>query len=85
MPARARRGVGRLRLIGGSYYDQGLFVDLPANQLGIVMSWSSKWTIRSGQSAPAARLYQYNNNGNQVPSPTTGYITTTATIARFTY
>jgi hypothetical protein len=70
------------RLIGGNFYEQGLFIDLTANALGIVMGWSSKWTIGG---VSAARLYQYSENGYQMPGPTSGFITTTATIARFTY
>lgn len=72
-------------LYDASFYEQGLFSDPPANQLGLVTTWSSKWTIRSGAQASGAKLYQYISNGNPTPSPTTGFVTTQATIAQFNY
>jgi hypothetical protein len=72
-------------LADASFFDQGLFVDPQANALGIVTSWSSKWTIKTGNLPLGAKLYQYINNGNPTPSPTTGFSTATANIAQFTY
>ena len=43
-------------LRGTAFYDHSLWVDAPANPLGIVTGWSSKWQIGTQVGAPAAYL-----------------------------
>jgi hypothetical protein len=41
---------------GKTFFDQGLFLDPFANAWGVVTSWSSKWTIGSGNGVSAAMV-----------------------------
>jgi hypothetical protein len=41
---------------GASFFEHAAFVDPAANALGLVTTWSSKWTIGSGVGAPGAMV-----------------------------
>ncbi len=43
-------------LSGQSFFDHSLWLDSAANAFGVVVGWSSKWTIGDGLGAPAALL-----------------------------
>jgi hypothetical protein len=49
-------------LRGASFYDHTLWIDPPANQLGLVAGWSSRWGIGTGLGAPGAIVYATGNN-----------------------
>jgi hypothetical protein len=43
-------------LRGATFYDQAAFVDPAANALGLVTTWSGRWTIGTGIGAPGSFL-----------------------------
>jgi hypothetical protein len=55
---------------GSFFYDQGLFVDTKANKLGLVTSWSSKWTIAQQYSPDVVTVYKTTDT---TPPATTGF------------
>ncbi len=58
-------------LAGASFYDHAALLDPKANALGIVTTWSSKWTIGGGATPPGCIVYKYRDS--TPPSPT-GYL-----------
>jgi hypothetical protein len=70
-------------LLHATYYEQGLFADLPANSAGMVLGHSSKWTIKTGNQPVGGKNYQYILNGLPTPSPTTGFSLAIANIVQF--
>ena len=69
-------------LANAVFYDQGLIVDPPANTLGLVSCWPSKWTIGDGINPPGCLIYKYRDT---TPPSTTGSKQFKAISTRFTY
>jgi hypothetical protein len=49
-------------LRGAAFYDHSIWIDPPANALGLVAGWSSKWSIGTGIGAPGAFVVATGNN-----------------------
>lgn len=47
---------------GSAFYDHTLWFDAQANAGGLVVGWSSKWSIGTGIGAPSAFVYATGNN-----------------------
>jgi hypothetical protein len=47
---------------GKAFYDHSIWLDPAANKLGIVVGWSSKWSIGTGIGAPSAFVYATGNS-----------------------
>ena len=70
-------------LAGASFYDHAALLDPKANALGIVTTWSSKWTIGGGFTPPGSIVYKYRDT--TPPSPTGNLRTGNAVAVKFVY
>ncbi len=64
-------------MAGAVFYDHAAFLDAKANSLGIVTTWSSKWTVGGGSTPPGSFVYKYRDT--TPPSPT-GYLRAGAAV-----